>query len=172
MNLLRLVLLAAVAPLCLIQGCDDVSNDPLPNSGVSLCINQYEQCIDPIFNNPNRSGITCSQAGCHNLPNGSPAGGFGLNPGAAIGSAEMMVNFASVEARTLNNSLLLNKAATLNGTSHGGGQQLLENDTCYNAIAEWRGVSAPTDGSACNLGSFTFCISNAVTVATLCGPIP
>ena len=169
MQILRLVLLAAVAPIYLFQGCDNTSNEALPNSGVSLCINQYEQCIDPIFQNPTNTGSTCSQAGCHNLPGGSPAGGFGLNPGAGIGSPEMMVNFTSVEARTLNNNLLLNKAATANGTSHGGGQQLRVGDLCYNAIAEWRGVSAPSDGSPCNLTSFSLCVNNAALVAA-CGP--
>ncbi len=168
MNLLRLVLLAAVAPVCLLQGCDDTSNEPLPNSGVSLCINQYEQCIDSIFHAVNTGGGSCSQAGCHNLPGGAPAGGFGLNPGAAIGSPEMTVNFTSVEARTLNNNLLLNKAALLNGTPHGGGLRLRQGDVCFNAIQEWQGSPAPSDGSACNLGSFAFCI-NAVLAAT-CGP--
>ena len=169
MNLLRLVLLVAVAPICLIQGCDNTSNEALPNSGVSLCINQYEMCIDPIFQNPTNTGSTCSQAGCHNLPGGSPAGGFGLNTPPPLNMAEIMTNFSTVEARTLNNNLLLSKAATLGGTPHGGGQQLGVGDPCYNAIAEWRGVSAPTDGSPCNLTSFTFCVANAATVL-LCGP--
>ncbi len=173
MNLMRLVLLAAVAPLCLIQGCDDASNEPLPNSGQTLCIDQYEQCIDPIFQTVNATGGSCSQAGCHNLPSGAPAGGFGLNPGAALGSPEMMVNFTSVEARTLNNNLLLNKAALLNGTPHGGGKRLTQGDACYNAIVEWRSVSAPTDGSPCGTAitnpgvPFSLCV-NAALAAT-CG---
>ena len=173
MNLMRLVLLAAVAPMCLIQGCDNASNEALPNSGINLCINRYEMCIDPIFQNPTNTGATCSQAGCHNLPGGAPAGGFGLNPGAMMGSPEMMMNFTAVEARTLNNNLLLNKAATLGGTPHGGGQQFRVNDLCYDAIAEWRSVPAPTDGSPCNLGSFsTACLGGAggpALIAT-CGP--
>ena len=176
MKLLRLVLLAVVAPVYLLQGCDDASNEPLPNSGTalgaSLCINIYETCIDPIFHNATNTGQTCSQAGCHNLPGGAPVGGFGLNPGAAIGSPEMMVNFTSVEARTLNNSLLLNKAATLNGTPHGGLQQLSQGDICYNAIAEWRSILAPTDGSACNMSSYSgVCFnSGAAALVASCGP--
>ena len=173
MNLLRLVLLAAVAPVCHLQGCDSTSNEPLPNSGQALCLTQFEQCIDPIFHTVNTSGGSCSQAGCHNLPGGAPAGGFGLNPGAGIPSPELVVNYTSTEARTLNNNLLLSKAALLNGTPHGGGQRLRQGDVCFNAIQEWQGTPAPADGSPCVPGNvagspFTFCI-NAALAAT-CGP--
>jgi len=84
-----------------------------------------------------------------------------------------MVNFISVEARTLNNDLLLNKATLANGTSHGGGVRLTQGDICYNAITEWQGVSAPTDGTACTpagmAGSpFNLCVNEAL--AATCGP--
>ena len=175
MHLLRLVLLAAVAPIYF-QGCDSGSNESLPNSGQTLCFTQYEQCIEPILHTVNTSGGSCSMGGCHNLPSGVPAGGFGLTPNTAANPAtpaQVMVNFTSVEARTLNNDLLLNKAALLNGTPHGGGLRLPQGQVCYNAIAEWRGVSAPTDGTPCipagMAGSpFSLCVNEAL--AATCGP--
>ena len=171
MNLLRLVLLAAVAPLGLFQGCDNASNEELPNSGQSLCFLQYQECIDPIFHTINTSGGSCSQAGCHDMTTSS--GGFFLIPGAGAGSAEMMTNFAQVESRTLNNNLLFSKAALLGGTPHGGGQRLSQGDACYNAIQEWQGIPAPADGSDCVPGNvagspYALCVNAAL--AALCGP--
>ena len=160
MKLLRLVLLAAVAPLCLYQGCDDASNEPLPNSGTTLCINLYQMCIEPILHNPTSTGFSCSQGGCH-FPPGQ--GGFVLfNPPTP---AELTMNFMGVEARTLNNNLLLSKAT---GNSHGGGKQLSVGDLCYNTIAEWRTIFAPTDGSACTATISTCGLINAATVSA-CG---
>lgn len=153
MNLIRLVLLAVVAPVCLFQGCDSTSNEALPNSGVSLCINLYETCIDPIMHNITSDGMSCSQAGCHNLPGGNPAQGFGLTPSALSGSLEMMMNFSAVEARTLNNNLLLTRAT---GTGHPtGGVRFGTGSLCYGAISEWRSISAPMDGSACSIAPAT-----------------
>ena len=104
-SILRLVLLVAIAPIILIQGCDSTSNESLPNSGASLCINRYETCVDPIMHNATSDGQSCSQNGCHNIA--APAAGFGLTPNPALGSVQMMMNFGAVEARTLNNNLLL-----------------------------------------------------------------
>lgn len=165
MNQLRLVLLAAVAPLVLIQGCDSTSNEPLPNSGISLCTNLYETCIDQIFHNPTRTGSSCSQGGCHNPPIGQD--GFFLFPGAGIPSPEMTSNFMQVEARTLNNNLLLSKAT---GNSHGGGAQLVVGDLCYNTIVEWAAIPAPADGSACTAVIPNCALLNAGTIAISCGP--
>ena len=153
MNVLRLVLLVAIAPSIFIQGCDSTSNESLPNSGVSLCINLYETCIDPIMHNATSDAMSCSQNGCHNLPSGLPAAGFGLTPGAATGSLEMMMNFSSVEARTLNNNLLLTRAT---GSGHPtGGIRFGVGSLCYNAISEWSSIAAPTDGSACSIAPGT-----------------
>ncbi len=168
MKLIRLVLLAVVAPVCLFQGCDSTSNEELPNSGVSLCINLYEDCIEPIMHNRTKNAVTgnsCSQSGCHAPPIGQ--GGFFLfNPPSPT---ELITNnFPQVEARTLNNNLLLSKAT---GNSHGGGQQLTVGDLCYNAISEWASTPAPTDGSACMVAPATIpsctIISNAVNPAIL-----
>lgn len=153
MHLLRLVLLVAIAPIFFIQGCDSTSNEALPNSGVSLCINLYETCVDPIMHNVTSDGQSCSQNGCHNLPSMVPAAGFGLTPGAISGTAPMMMNFSAVEARTLNNNLLLTRAT---GTGHPtGGARFNTASLCYNAISEWRSISAPTDGSACSIAPAT-----------------
>ena len=142
MQLLRLVLLVAVAPTIFLQGCDGTSNEPLPNSGQSLCMDLYEMCIDPIFHNVTSTGQSCSQAGCHNPPIGQD--GFFLYSTAAPGSPESISNFNQVEARTLNNNLLLSKAT---GNDHGGNQQLRVGDICYTAIQEWSAISFA--GGAC-----------------------
>lgn len=172
-SILRLVLLVAIAPIILLQGCDSTSNESLPNSGVSLCINLYETCVDPIMHNITSDGQSCSQNGCHNLPSGVPAAGFGLTPGAAMGSIEMMMNFNAVEARTLNNNLLLTRAT---GSGHPtGGARFNTASLCYNAISEWRSISAPTDGSACSIApatipSCTLIMANPAVNVAGCAP--
>ncbi len=173
MHLLRLVLLVAIAPIFLIQGCDSTSNEELPNSGVSLCINLYETCVDPIMHNITSDGQSCSQNGCHNLPSMVPAAGFGLTPGAASGSPAMLMNFSAVEARTLNNDLLLSRAT---GVGHPtGGVRFSSGSLCYNAISEWRSISAPTDGSACSIApasipSCTLIMANPAVNIAGCAP--
>jgi len=141
-HLLRLVLLVAIAPIFLFQGCDSTSNEPLPNSGVSLCIDIYEMCIEPIMHTATSTGNSCSQAGCHAPPTGQD--GFFLYNNMPTVGVELMNNFNQVEARTLNNGLLLSKAT---GNAHGGGQQLRVGDICYNAIQEWSVITF--GGGAC-----------------------
>ncbi len=141
MHILRLVLLVAVAPIFLLQGCDSTSNESLPNSGQSLCMDLYLACIDPIMHTATSSGNSCSQAGCHNPPTGQD-GFFLYNP--PVGAAEEMSNFNQVEARTINSGLLLSKAT---GNDHGGGQILRVGDICYRAIQEWSAISFA--GGAC-----------------------
>ena len=169
MQLLRLVLLlAAVAPIFLFQGCDSTSNESLPNSGISLCINLYENCIEPILHNKTKNAATgdsCSQVGCHAPPIGQ--GGFFLyNPPTP---AQLMTNnFPQVEARTLNNDLLLSKAT---GNAHGGGQQLTVGDLCYDTIAQWRAIAAPINGAACTatIPNCAFIMANPVVTVANCG---
>ena len=163
MQILRLVLLVAVAPIILIQGCDSTSNEPLPNSGVNLCINLYQTCVEPILTNPTATGSTCSQSGCHAPPIGQD--GFFITDPAVATPAEQTINFLAVEARTLNNDLLLSKAT--GGSEHGGGAQINVGDLCYNTIAEWQNVVAPTDGSDCT-ATLTSCASSPVLVSA-CG---
>lgn len=168
MQILRLVvlLLVAVVPAIFIQGCDSTSNESQPNSGVSLCVNVYETCIEPILHTNTSTGNSCSQSGCHAPPIGQ--GGFFLyNPASAT---ELMTNnFPQVEARTLNNDLLQSKAT---GNAHGGGAQLRDNDICYNAIQEWRSITAPSDGSACMVGVLPNCdliMANPAANVGTCG---
>jgi hypothetical protein len=126
-------------------------------------------CIEPIVHNKTKNiatGDSCSQAGCHNPPVGQD-GFFLYNPPTPT---ELMTNnFPQVEARTLNNNLLLSKAT--GGAGHGGGQQLSVGDICYNAIEEWRTTPAPTDGSPCSVAPATIpnctAISNAANPAVL-----
>ena len=161
-SILRLVLLVAIAPIIFIQGCDSTSNESQPNSGVSLCINLYEMCVQPILSNPTATGNTCSQAGCHNPV--APAAGFFIHNPAS--PAQVITNFMQVEPRTLNNDLLLSKAS---GNSHGGGKQINVGDLCYNTISEWRSITAPTDGSACMATISTCGLINPVNIANTCG---
>jgi len=162
-HILRLVLLVAIAPIILIQGCDSTSNEPQPNSGVNLCINLYQTCVEPILTNPTATGLTCSQSGCHAPPIGQD--GFFITDPAVATPAEQTINFLAVEARALNNDLLLSKAT--GGSGHGGGAQINVNDLCYNTIAEWQSIVAPTDGSACT-ATMTSCASSPVLVSA-CG---
>lgn len=162
MHILRLVLLVAIAPIFFLQGCDNTSNESLPNGGVNLCIDLYQTCVEPIFTNPTATGNTCAQAGCHNPPIGQD-GFFLHNP--AANAAEEVMNFAAVEARTLNNNLLLSKVT--GGSGHGGGKQINVNDLCYAAISEWSLIAAPTDGSACS-AVMTNCVT-APALVSACG---
>ncbi len=162
-SILRLVLLVAIAPIILIQGCDSTSNESLPNSGQSLCMDLYEMCIEPIVHNPTSTGQSCSMAGCHIPPVGQD--GFFLFNNMPTTGAELVSNFNQVEARTLNNDLLLTKATNTGGV-HGGGMQLRVGDICYTAIQEWRQISfnggvCPPLPSGCPL---------AVQVPLFCGP--
>ena len=79
----------------------------------------------------------------------------------------MTSNFMQVEARTLNNNLLLSKAT---GNDHGGGAQLVVGDLCYNTIQEWRAIPAPSDGSPCTAVIPNCAILNAASIAINCGP--
>ncbi len=160
-SILRLVLLVAIAPIILIQGCDSTSNESLPNSGQSLCMDLYLTCIEPIVHNVTASGDSCSQSGCHAPPTGQD-GFFLYNP--PIGMAQEVNNFNQVEARTLNNNLLLSKAT---GNSHGGGKIINVGDTCYQAIQQWSSFSF--NGAACppSPGSVCETISNAVDPALI-----
>ena len=163
MQLLRLVLLVAVAPIILIQGCDSTSNERLPNSGQSLCFDLYEMCIEPIFHNPTNTGQSCSMGGCHIPPIGQ--NGFFLNNDMPTTGVNLMTNFNQVEARTLNNNLLLSRAT---GVGHPtGGQQFRVGDICYTAIQEWSVISF--NGGACPplpSGCLTAIPANIAT----CGP--
>ena len=161
-SILRLVLLVAIAPIILIQGCDSTSNEPLPNGGLSLCLDLYESCIEPIVHNTTASGNSCSQSGCHIPPIGQD-GLFLFNDMPTIG-VNLMSNFNQVEARSLNNDLLLSKAT---GNSHGGGRVINVGDTCYQAIQQWSSTSF--NGAACPPppGSVCETISNAVNPAAI-----
>ncbi len=116
-------------------------------------------------------GRSCSEDGCHSLSTGSA--GFALDSTAVSGSAAMMMNFTSVEARTLNNNLLLTRATGIGHPT--GGARFNSSSVCYNAITEWRSISAPTDGSACMIApaSIPFCttlMANPAAIIAACSP--
>lgn len=167
-SILRLVLLVAIAPIILIQGCDSTSNESLPNSGQSLCTNLYQTCIEPILTTNTSTGNSCAQAGCHAPPIGQ--GGFFIN-NPPVGLAEEMSNFSQTEARALNSNLLQSRAT---GNAHGGGAQIRVGDVCYDAIQEWRTIPTPTDGSDCSIApatipNCTLIMANPVANVGSCG---
>jgi len=50
--------------IAIIAGCDVVENTE--GEQTSLCLDYFQQCINPIFNNQvNGFGQTCASAGCH-----------------------------------------------------------------------------------------------------------
>jgi hypothetical protein len=131
----------------LLQGCNNVSDQPVQASGSSLCLSDYQRCVNPIFDAviQGRTGpVTCSAGGCHSQATGS-GGAFKIFPNAQAGSTQMLANFFSAESfADLNdppNSRLLQKptagrAASVGG--HAGGDIFPStSDACHVAIQNW-----------------------------------
>ncbi|TDU32015.1 hypothetical protein DFR24_1403 [Panacagrimonas perspica] len=132
----------------LLGGCDNTVNpQPVEASGSTLCVVDYEVCVNPIFDAAlnGRTGVaTCSSGGCHSQASGS-GGAFKIHPGATTGSAEMMANYFS--ARSFANlddppgSRLLQKptagrSAAIGG--HAGGDIFPgTTDECHAVIQNW-----------------------------------
>ncbi len=132
----------------LAAGCGNTVNpQPVEASGSTLCVVDYEVCVNPIFDAAinGRTGVaTCSAGGCHSQASGS-GGAFKINPGAPTGSPEMMANYFS--ARSFANlddppgSRLLQKptagrSAAIGG--HAGGDIFPgTSDACHAVIQNW-----------------------------------
>jgi len=132
----------------LMAGCDNTVNpQPVEASGSTLCVVDYEVCVNPIFDAAlnGRTGVaTCSSGGCHSQASGS-GGAFKIHPAAATGSPEMMANYFS--ARSFANlddppgSRLLQKptagrSAAIGG--HAGGDIFPgTTDECHAVIQNW-----------------------------------
>ena len=82
--------------LLVLTGCDDdVSVEPVAASGSTLCVADYEACVNPVFDAvlTGKTGqTTCAGSGCHNVNSGS-GGAFKVFPNAEPGSTEMLANF-------------------------------------------------------------------------------
>ncbi len=129
--------------------CDPV--DPVGENtafaGRSLCFENYQFCIDPIFHANllgSAGSVNCSSSGCHDTNAGS-GGGFKVFLSPALNSEEMLSNFYTAQAfanfSTPSDSKLLLEPLT--GTfsvtgSHAGGDILFNrSDPCYLAIIDW-----------------------------------
>jgi hypothetical protein len=141
-----------LASACALLGAcgGDVENAPVSSTGGTLCITDFEQCVNPVFDaviNGRTGQTTCASSGCHDVGAGS-GGAFKIFPGATPGSVEMMANFFSAKAfSNLDNpaqsKLLLEPLQgvfSITGTHTGGDIFPDVNDPCYQAIHEWISV--------------------------------
>ena len=136
--------------LCVLAlaGCnDDVSVEPVAASGSTLCVADFEVCVNPILDAVvlGRTGqATCSGSGCHDVNTGS-GGAFKVFPGAEPGSPEMMSNFfatkgfVNLDAPDQSKVLLepLQGVFSVTGTHTGGDIFPDTADACYGAIEQW-----------------------------------
>jgi len=132
-----------------VAACDPV--DPVGENtafaGRSLCFQNYQFCVDPIFHANllgSAGSVNCSSSGCHDTNAGS-GGGFKVFLSPALNSEEMLSNFFTAQAfanfsAPPDSKLLLEP---LTGTfsvsgSHAGGDILFDrSDPCYLAIIDW-----------------------------------
>jgi hypothetical protein len=145
---LRLALPATLAATLLLGACgNEVTPQPVAASGGSLCLADFTNCVDPIFDatlHAQTGTVTCSAGGCHAQSTGS-GGAFKIYPDAEPGSSEMMSNFITAESfADLNDppdSLLLEKPTAGENNTIGGhaGGNIFPNasDPCHVAIQTW-----------------------------------
>ena len=162
----RLAAVGALAYLGLMMGCDSVDVDDAANSSQTLCLADYQQCIDPIFNadlSTSQGFATCSASGCHDQGAGS-GGGFKifpeLDPADADYDQRSLANFTSAKAfanlNNPNNSKLLLEpltgASQISGVHTGGDVFPDTTDVCYQTIHAWisRAVDDP-ENAACGV---------------------
>jgi len=123
------------------------------STGVTLCQNDFEVCVNPIFNSPMRrsdgSTVTCASGGCHEVGVGF-GGAFKIFPNAATAS-ELEANFIVAKAFSNLNSpadskLLLEPltgTSSITGSHTGGDIFTSQGDACYIAIRNW--IANPVD---------------------------
>jgi hypothetical protein len=137
---------------------DDVELEPVAASGSTLCVADFEQCVNPIFDAviTGRSGqATCSGSGCHDVGAGS-GGAFKIFPDAKPGSPEIMANFfaakgfANLDTPSQSKLLLepLQGVFSISGTHTGGDIFPDTADACYQAIENWASVRVDDDAGA------------------------
>lgn len=139
--------LIAVCLLALVSACNEVVNEQQAQTAQSLCLADYEACVNPIFDgtlNGSVGQVTCSASGCHNQAAGS-GGAFKIFANAQPGSTEILANFFAAKSfANLDNpaqsKLLLEPlqgVSAISGT-HTGGDIFPDNtDQCYQAIFSW-----------------------------------
>lgn len=140
----------------LVAACGaEVANQPV-TSGNTLCQNNYNVCINPIFNQSMRRSngdvIQCASGGCHEVGAGF-GGSFKIYANAAS-PTELQANYlVSLAFSNLNSAadskLLLEPLAGTSSItgSHTGGDIFPSNgDACYAAINAW--ISTVVDDQA------------------------
>jgi len=144
----------AVALLAGAAACGEVGVEEAQVVGQTLCLADFESCINPIFDaalHSSSDAVTCSDGGCHDRDSGS-GGAFKIVPDAAPASPEMEINFytaksfANLSDPSLSKLLLepLRGSFGITG-SHTGGDIFPDTaDPCYQAIRAWiaNGVEA------------------------------
>ena len=148
--------------------CNEVNNAPQAQSGQTLCVADFETCVNPILDasiNGRLGAVTCSASGCHDQAAGS-GGAFKIFANAQPASNEMLANFFAAKAfgnldSPPQSKLLLEPLqgiSSITGT-HTGGDIFPDNsDACYQAIFDW--ISLRVDDQ--NGASCGFCTAAAL----------
>ena len=150
--------------------CNDVSVEPVPSTGSTLCLVDFETCVDPIFNaaiNGRNGATTCSASGCHDISAGS-GGGFKVFANSSD-PVELLSNFNAAQAFAFLNSpadskLLLeplNGISAISGTHAGGDIFPNASDPCYQTILSWVSNRVESSDSSscgsCSVPDFNQC---------------
>ncbi len=149
-------LLLVVLVLASGSACNEVKNEPQAQIGQSLCLADFEVCVNPIFDatlNGRLGQVTCAASGCHDQAAGS-GGAFKIFANAQPASNEMLANFfaaksfANLDDPPQSKLLLepLQGVTAITGTHTGGDIFPDTADACYQAIADW--ISLRVDDSA------------------------
>ncbi len=151
---------AACAAVLTSAACNQVTPQPVQTGGSTLCVSDFERCVNPVFDASikSRTGpVTCSAAGCHAQASGS-GGAFKIFPNPQPGSNESLANFFAARGfADLNNpssSRLLQKPDA-DSVPHAGGDIFPNSaDACHVAILKW--ISNRVDNeNAASCGSCT-----------------
>ncbi|MCG8381016.1 MAG: hypothetical protein MJA28_02170 [Gammaproteobacteria bacterium] len=145
--MIRVLLMCGLCLVALSACLDNVEVEPEEEVGQTLCLADYQACVDPVFHasiNGRAGPLTCSASGCHDINAGS-GGGFKIFPNPGDDQAKLLANFTSARAfanmSTPPQSKLLleplNGISAISGTHTGGDIFPNENDGCYQAILSW-----------------------------------
>jgi len=157
--------------LAALAACNDVSVEPVPSTGSTLCLVDFETCVDPIFDasiNGRNGATTCSASGCHDINAGS-GGGFKVFPNSSNDPTRTLSDFNAAQAFAFLNSppdskLLLeplNGISAISGTHAGGDIFPNASDPCYQTMLSWLSNRVETSDSStcgsCTVPNFNQC---------------
>ena len=140
--------LFAIAPLGLAAGGCGQDVTLSSDTGQTLCIRYYAQCVDPIFHKTLSGGFSCSGqgTGCHATD--GVGGKFKLVV-SPVTDVDLAKNYQSALGQADNGpeSKLLLKPLLASGMSHGGPKLFVNiNDADYEVILHWILSTADTQG--------------------------